>query len=446
MNRRTRNCGVRKVCNCGRSRWPKCPHAWYFSYKPRGGHRWRFSLDAELGRHFENLTEAQDAATTIRAAILAGTFRRATDAPPASSTTGITLDQFAAVYIERASKASGKRTWKDDEHQLCNLRTHRAADGRRLGDVSLSSITEDELETFFASLGSFAASTRNQYVQLLKASFRWAAKKGYISRSPISEDSALKRSKTAQRRRRLAPDEEKALLDAAGVSTGGASTRLQWLIIAAIETGCRVGELLALQWADVDLSKRTVYVRAVEEGAKKTGRSRLLPMSARLAAVFEMAKTDPGGRRYPPPAYVFGNLGARVHSVKKAWETALLRAHGHKPEWKGSTLSQASRAQLEAIDLHFHDLRHEAGCRWLEAGWPIHHVQEMLGHTNLSQTSTYLHAAEMGLQESMRRFDAARVDGPSGDFRGKTVAKQQQTEQLALCHDEANEDGKGLLH
>jgi integrase len=47
------------------------------------------------------------------------------------------------------------------------------------------------------------------------------------------------------------------------------------------------------------------------------------------------------------------------------------------------------REVTRAINLHFHDLRHEAGCRWLEAGWPIHYVQEMLGHTNLSQTSTY---------------------------------------------------------
>jgi hypothetical protein len=46
-------------------------------------------------------------------------------------------------------------------------------------------------------------------------------------------------------------------------------------------------------------------------------------------------------------------------------------------------------------------------------------VQEMLGHVNLSQTSTYLHAAEMGLQESMRRFDAAR---------GKPVANDPQKE------------------
>ena len=40
------------------------------------------------------------------------------------------------------------------------------------------------------------------------------------------------------------------------------------------------------------------------------------------------------------------------------------------------------------------DLRHEAGCRWREA------------------TSKYLHAAEMRLQESMKRFDAARGEGP----------------------------------
>jgi integrase len=73
----------------------------------------------------------------------------------------------------------------------------------------------------------------------------------------------------------------------------------------------------------------------------------------------------------------------------------------------GAARCSRHRAWLEAIDLHFHDLRHEAGCRWLEQGWPIHHVQEMLGHTNLLQTSTYLHVSEMGLRESMRRFDAA---------------------------------------
>ena len=121
-----------------------------------------------------------------------------------------------------------------------------------------------------------------------------------------------------------------------------------------------------------------------------------------------MAKLDPAGREYPPSKYVFGALGERILNVKKAWEMAVLRAYGHEPEWVRGARSTVSRTQLEAVNLHFHDLRHEAGCRWLEQGWPIHHVQEMLGHANLSQTSTYLHASEMGLQESMRRFDCRR--------------------------------------
>ena len=68
-------------------------------------------------------------------------------------------------------------------------------------------------------------------------------------------------------------------------------------------------------------------------------------------------------------------------------------------------LAAASRQAVQSIDLHFHDLRHEAGSRWLEAGWPLHHVQAMLGHANLSQTSTYLNATKTGLHDSMKRFE-----------------------------------------
>jgi integrase len=209
------------------------------------------------------------------------------------------------------------------------------------------------------------------------------------------------------------------------------------LIIAALETGCRAGELLAFRWAEVDMEKRTVFVRAVEVGAKKTGRSRLLPMSARLAAVLEMARVDPAGRAYPPTAYVFGELGKKQGSIKKIWGPAVLKAHGHTPAWVKGALAPASREALQAIDLHFNDFRHEAGCRWLEEGWPIHHVQEMLGHANLSQTSTYLHAAEKGLQESMRRFDALRC---------KPVAKLEPVEHPPLGNDDTEDGEKDRLH
>jgi integrase len=98
---------------------------------------------------------------------------------------------------------------------------------------------------------------------------------------------------------------------------------------------------------------------------------------------------------------VFGDgRGEKVANFKRAWETAVLKAHGHTPERVSSNgLKPATRALLASIDLHFHDLRHECGSRPLEGGVPLHHVQAMLGHENLSQTSTYLNATRIRLHE-----------------------------------------------
>src|SRR5690242_15692924 len=86
--------------------------------------RYRFSLDAELGQHFDNKTDAEKAANAIRTAIVAGTFERAADrrareereavaraAGPAVDPSIVTFDQFAKTYIERGPQASGKTSW-----------------------------------------------------------------------------------------------------------------------------------------------------------------------------------------------------------------------------------------------------------------------------------------------------------------------------------------------
>ena len=98
----------------------------------------------------------------------------------------------------------------------------------------------------------------------------------------------------------------------------------------------------------------------------------------RHGIIAAMPQMDPAGRNYPPRAYVFGEFGQRVRNVSRAWKTCVPRAHEHEPQWaRKGKLADVSRAALRIIDLHFHDLRHAVGCRWLEAGWPIHHVQEM---------------------------------------------------------------------
>ena len=158
----------------------------------------------------------------------------------------------------------------------------------------------------------------------------------------------------------------------------------------------------------------------------KTHTQRIIPVSARFAAVLEMALTtleanltaaegDEVSRdehqRAVARALVFGDaIGAKVASIKRAWDTAVLKAHGYTPEWTTSNkLAASSRAALRDINLHFHDLRHEAGSRFVDGGMPIHHVKELLGHANIKTTDTYLNVTKTGLHESMRRFDESAL-------------------------------------
>ena len=444
MSPRARGNGVRKVCSHGWRAWPKCPCPWYFSFKPRGGtRRYRFSLDAELSVHFDNKTDAEKAANTIREAILAGTFERRAEryareqreaaSRPADNARAaaavVTFEEFTKTYIERAVQSSGKASWRDDRSRLAVACKHVTANGQALGSLPLTAITEDELEAFHAAQRGCgrAASTLNNYVQVLKAAFRWASRKGYLARSPISDDSALKRSKPAKRTRRVSPQEEAALVAVA-------PSRLQRLIIAAVETGMRLGELLDLTWHDVNLMKGASVITVRGETAKD-GDVRLIPVSTRLAGFLEMAKTGPDGKEYTPERFVFGELGERLGSIKKSWETAVLKAHGVKPKWIGGKLSAGCREDLRRIDLH--DLRREAGSRWHEGGFQLHEVRDLLGHANVSQTDTYLSARIVGLQEAMKRFDAAR---------GKAVAKPEPIEQRPFGHDEREETPKDQLH
>jgi len=162
--------------------------------------------------------------------------------------------------------------------------------------------------------------------------------------------------------------------------------------------------LLSLQWQEVSLTRNELTVRAEKA---KDGETRTLPISARLKAVLEMVKVAPDGKEHSPAGYVFGDaVGGGVLDPKKTWATTCRNAG--------------------VRELHFHDLRHEAGSRLLEAGWPLHHVQEMLGHADLKQTSTYLNVTRVGLQDSMKRFGTAPLH---------SVAPEADQEHPAACNE-----------
>ena len=321
-----KNGGISKVCDCKRKVWAKCGHSWHFNFKVRGGPSYRFSVDTEAGKHIDSKTEANALADTWRTAIRAGTFRRRGDVPPVvtpSTPDAITFASFGEIYLTRRGKPA---TSNDTSHmrRLMTFALPGPCGTQPFGDKFIGAITEDDIELFFVHLREEgrAAGTKNKYVQLVKAMFRWATKKGYLPRNPISDDSTIiKRDKGAKRDRRLVPDvinpttgaieregEERRLLAVANPA-------LQRLIIGALETGMRRGELLSLQWQDVDMQRRELTVRAENT---KTDEARHLPISSRLAGILEMARTDPTGREFGPLNYVFGDtVGRKVATTKQ---------------------------------------------------------------------------------------------------------------------------------
>lgn len=154
---------------------------------------------------------------------------------------------------------------------------------------------------------------------------KWLLRKGYRATPLVTgESDVIKKTAARKRNRRLDPDEESKLLSAAG-------PHLRRVIIGALETGCRIGEILSLQWVRVSLARREILLPARKT---KTRTDRVIPISARLLAVLQMVHNDTDGEPFGPDAFVFGDeTGGHIKDVKRAWQTAVLKAHGCEPEW-----------------------------------------------------------------------------------------------------------------
>ncbi len=450
MAKRHDNKGLRKLCTHPRRQWAKCEHPWHFNYKPsdparRNSHSkdggYRFSLDKHLGRRIDSKTDAETEAERIRLAIKEGRFGQA---EPRQE---MTLRQLADVYLERYVGVERPATADDFRSGLrviCDTPLPRPAGGTSpFGEWRVADIVTDTIERYREARRGSGTGTggTNRSLSRLRALYNWAVRVGYVDRTPFKRgtETVVRLSREIARSRRLNADvaEESRLLAAC-------DSHLRAIVEAALETGMRLGEILGLRWQQVEgLQMDGTTVRwasrpeiALLAANTKTKRDRRIPISTRLRGILELRRFDPAGQPHARDAFIFGNaLGQRVQSTKRAWMSAVLRANGHTPRYTLTmNLTPELRATLQTINLHFHDLRREAGSRWMDAGVPIATIQRWLGHTNVSQTSTYLAARQRRstitcggsrrtrplCNESQRRTEQRakrRLDGLSGSCK-----------------------------
>jgi integrase len=139
------------------------------------------------------------------------------------------------------------------------------------------------------------------------------------------------------------------------------------IVLLALNTGCRKGEIFALRWPDVDLTGAQLRVRGE---AAKSGQTRYVPLNTEALDVLRRWKTSRTATGYVFPGREDDEA---LDDVKKSW-LPLIRAAGIK----GFT---------------FHDLRHTFASRLVVAGVDLNTVRELLGHADIKMTLRYAHLA-----------------------------------------------------
>jgi integrase len=397
--------GLYKICeHKGRAR-DRCDHAWWGSFRGK-----RVSLEKWANRDIKTKAEAAKALDDLRAAIRAGTFDERGLEPPVE-TSPLTFSKFADVYKQRHVLAKGLALAETVDYRLKPLI-------ERFGDRLLAEIKTADIEDFVADLKkprvvnsidgrTLTAASINRTLGLLRHMLNWAVGREYVDRTPFRRGTEvlvrLEREDN-KRRRRVSEEEEAALLAVA-------SPHLRSMIIAALDTGMRRGEMLALRFGDIDWKRRVIVLRGE---TTKSRRTRVVPVgTSRLLAVLEWLRLDSTGGQKGDEVPVFSNeAGEPLKTFKKAWQVAVLKAHGISPEWrKGSykDLTPEGQQRLRDFNLHWHDLRHEYASRLVERNVPLAQVRDLLGHASIVTTERYDNQRLEALQAAVARLETGKA-------------------------------------
>lgn len=244
------------------------------------------------------------------------------------------------------------------------------------GNCEANAITSADIESFKAHLKDTTTnknSTINRHLQALSKMFNLGIANGLIEKNPMRQVKKLKEDNFKMRF--LDKKEEKRLFEALNyhytVTTRERTQKeffpfkhLEELIICALQTGMRRGEIFGLLKSCVDI--KNGYIELLKT---KSGKARKIPISNKLKPILEKALND----KTNESEYVFVNPETRTkyNDIKHAFSNLLLKA--------------------KIKNFRFHDFRHTVATRMVEAGIDLAVVQEILGHANIQTTMRYAH-------------------------------------------------------
>jgi len=274
-------------------------------------------------------------------------------------------------YLREVSSTKKPSTHSAEQYKAKALKA-------KLGAYSLAAITPNlvaEYRDERLEAGKSPSTVRLE-LSLLSHLFTIAIKEWRVGLFYNPVANIRKPTPTKGRNRRLIPGEEQALFEACDSHS---NPMLGWIARIALYTCMRAGEIKSLTRRQVNLHKRTVHLSETKNGSDRT-----VPLTRKAADVFRMALNNPV-RPLDTDLIFWGEPGRdgnrRPYEFRPAWHRTL-KAAGIKGLW-------------------FHDLRHEAISRLVEAGLGDQEVAAISGHKSMQMLKRYTHLRAEDLVERL---------------------------------------------
>jgi integrase len=246
----------------------------------------------------------------------------------------------------------------------------------------ISEFTAEEAERFKTIRSrQVKPATVNREMTVLRHMFAKAVEWKLLSANPLRGVRSL--NVPIHMERILEADEEIRLLAACDRVR---SRFLRPAVIIALNTGMRRGELLSLEWEQIDLLHRRIRIL----NAKTNSSKRSIPMNSTVYVLLcQLALNKKSNLVFPSNRKV----GERFLDLKKGFKRAV---------------------QLAGLPkIRFHDLRHTFATRLVQAGVDIITVQHLLGHARISMTARYAHSPDTARIAAVKRLDELFASQPA---------------------------------
>lgn len=315
---------------------------------------------------FRRKKEAERWAQATEAALRERRYFKAAESE--RRTVGELIDRYMHEILPTKRSARSQRTqllwWRDELGHLI------------LADLTPAAIANcrDRLARGETPSGRAASpASQVRYLAALSHTFTVAVREwGWLDDNPVRK--VRRPTEPRGRVRFLSEEERTALLRACKRSR---NPLLYPLVVLALSTGARLGELLSLRWADLDLTRGVARLERTKNGEPRT-----LPLKGHALAVLQDLAAV---RRRDSPLIFPSTHGRTPACFTKPWERALIEAG------------------IE--NFRFHDLRHSAASYLAMTGATPTDIAAVLGHKTLAMVKRYAHLSDQHVSQVVARMN-----------------------------------------